>query len=123
MKRWALAQHAVFHTLLCYFFFTFRFETPPHVFCSFSLSFLLVASSASYFRIIRPRLFFSSFFLSLSSPLILSYVSVTHILYVYRQLLCAKSSHCAACGSQSLCVCLFQHRKCYYVWEEPASQP
>ena len=65
MKRWALAQHAVFHTLLCYFFFTFRFETPPHVFCSFSLSFLLVASSASYFRIIRPRLFFFllSFFL------------------------------------------------------------
>ena len=48
---------------------------------------LLLRVSVSYVS----RLFFFSFFLfsiSLSlSPLILSYVSVTHILYVYRQLL------------------------------------
>lgn len=54
--------------------------------------FVFVDAFASCFGIIRfPVFFFSSFFLfsiSLSlSPLILSYVSVTHILYVYRQLL------------------------------------
>ena len=74
------------------YFFTFRFgfheklSTHPPPCCSCSLM-LLLRVSVSYVS----RLFFFSFFLfsiSLShSPLILSYVSVTHILYVYRQLL------------------------------------
>ena len=106
MKRWALAQHAVFHTLLRYFFFSFRFETPPHVFCSFCLSFLLVASSASYFRIIRPRLFFF-FFLSFSiissHPLIR--LCHSHLVRLSSITLCKIESLCGL--RQSILVCVF----------------
>ena len=52
--------------------------------------FVFVDAFASCFGIIRfPSFFFLFLYLShsLLSPLILSYVSVTHILYVYRQLL------------------------------------
>ena len=86
------------------------FLSPPHV-VRVPPSFFLLLFSCFVFRYHTfSRLFLSLYYLSLF-PLILSYVSVTHILYVYRQLLlqnrvivrlAAVNPECVKCG--------------YYVW-------